>query len=268
MLDKEGRFDLNTEFTYDKEWADEMYQVLINNQKLIKKYVKENDLIKQYNASMNIFKTRAKNYNPYANQEDDEVKTDRYFYIYDSMYNYQPKKNLWGKEKPFVFQEEMERVSATFGVSRALSKKEIVTPFFTPIESDKIGVALNKLSANVEFVWNNDNPLALISKIVACITAIQPLNDGNHRTSHAMIQYYIAKAGLPSIERNKHLREHYIAYTKFERNAIRSGDINDLIAYFFYNILERQEQMCVELGSSPKEILNGRTFCVSDEKIL
>ena len=268
MLNSYGEFDLNTEFVYDKEWADDLYQTLLTNQDIIRTYVKENGLLKEYRDSMNVFKKRAKKYNPYLNQEDDEVKTNRYFYIYDSMYEYKPKTNLLGQAKPFSFYEEVERVSKTFGVNRALVGKEIRTPYFNPISSDRIHGALGNLGANVEFVWNNDNPFVLISKIVPTLTAIQPLVDGNHRTSHAIIQYYIGKAGLPAIERNKHLKEHYKAYTLFEREAIVNNDINDLIAYYFYNIAERQEQMCRELGISPKSILSGRTVCVEDELIL
>ena len=268
MLNSYGEFDLNTEFVYDKEWADELYQTLLTNQEIIKTYVKEHNLVKEYRNSMNLFRERAKRYNPYLNQEDDEVKTDRYFYVYTSMYEYKPKTNLWGQAKPFSFYEEVERVSKTFGLNRSLAGKEVRTPYFNPIASDKINGALGILGANVEFVWNNDNPLVLISKIVPTLTAIQPLVDGNHRTSHAMIQYYLGKAGLPAIARNKHLKEHYKAYTIFEREAIVNDDINDLIAYYFYNIAERQEQICKELGISPNMIFNGRKFCVEDELIL
>lgn len=267
MLLQNGEFDLNTEFTYDKAWSDEIFCQLIENQKSIHEYAVAHNLEDEYNENMNIFKKRAENYDPFANQEDDEVKTDRYFNTYNSMYEYQPYRNLWGEEKPFSFYDEFCRVSKTFGIDRSLADKVVMAPYFVPLASDKIVAALTKLQHNIENVWKDDNCIVLIAKIVPYVTAIQPLLDGNHRASHAMIQYYLGKAGLPSIKRNKHLKEHYLGYSIFEKNAIVNGDINDLIAYYYYNVLERQEDLCKKLGIEPKNILKSDIYCVDDQEI-
>lgn len=267
MLLENGEFDLNTEFTYDKKWSDELYKQLIANQKNIHEYAISNNLENEYNKSLNCFKERAERYNPYANQEDEEVKTDRYFNTYNSMYEYQPKRNLWGEEKPFSFLDEFTRVSKTFGIERSLTDKLVMAPYFVPVANHKINDALSRLQFNIEFKWNNDNYLVLIAKIIPFITAIQPLLDGNHRASHSMIHYYLGKAGLPSIKRNKHLEEHFLGYSIFEKNAIINNDLNDLIAYYYYNILERQEQMCKTLGINPREVLKSDIYCIEDKEI-
>jgi len=267
MLKANGQFDLNTKFVYDKEWSDEIYQQLLDNQKAIKNYAIQHKLEDIYNDNVNVFQKRADAFDPYANQEDEEVKTNRYFNAYNLMYKYTPYKNLWGQEKPFIFNEEFERVSKFFGINRGIANKVVTTPYFVPIEPENISSALTQLGIKIDFEWNNDNALVLMSKIVPYITAIQPLLDGNHRASHAMIHYYLGKAGLPSILRKKHLKEHYLGYSIFEKNAIVNDDINDLIAYYYYNILERQEQLCNLLGVEPKQILRSEIYSVPDEEI-
>ena len=267
MLKQNGEFDLNTKFTYDKEWSDEIYQQLLDNQNAIREYAEKHNLQKEYLDSVNVFKQRAEQYDPFADQEDEEMKTNRYFYTYNLMYEYTPSRNLWGQEKPFIFNEELEKISKTFGISRAMANKVVTTPYFVPVSPENISSALTQLACKIEFEWNNDNPLVLVSKIIPCVTAIQPLLDGNHRASHAMIHYYLGKAGLPSITRKKHLKEHYLGYSIFEKNAIINDDINDLIAYYYYNILERQEQICQTLGVDHKTILKSQIYCVPDEEI-
>lgn len=268
MLLENGEFDINSTFTYDRDWADELFFELLANNKRILETAKANGLEEEFYKAQNIFKDRANLYDPYANQEDDEVKTNKYYATYDSMYDYVPLKNLWGQEKPFVFSEAFDKVAATFGTKRNYVDKVIIAPYFVPLASDKIGMALTNLDNKIEFEWNDDNPLVLISKIVPYLTAVQPLLDGNHRASHAMLQYYLGKAELPAILRNKHLQEHYEAYTNFEKEAITTGSIDDLIAYYYYNILERQTQICKELGFNPDNVLTSKLKSIPDKEIV
>lgn len=270
MLLENGKFDINSNFTYDKSWADDIFYELLENNRKIYEYAKAHNLENKLDKCFNVFKERAERYDPYnENQQDEEeVKTDKYFSVYNSMYEYKPLKNLWGQEKPFSFTNEFDRVASTFGLKRNLIDKAIITPYFVPLDSDEITNALFNLERRLEFEWQAENPLAIISKIVPYITAVQPLVDGNHRASHAMIQYYLGKTGLPSITRNKHLKEHYEAFTNFEKDAILTGNINDLIAYYYYNVLERQEQICSELGALPQDVLTSKAHSTPDKEIV
>lgn len=270
LLRKGGEFDLNTQFNYDEQWANEIYQQLLDNQKAIKNYAQHNETLQKiYDDNLNVFQTEADKYDPYAeNQLDDNVKTSKYFYTYTSMYKHVSPKDLFGREKPFDFLNEFSRVSKTFGIDRSLSKTVVTTPYFIPTSPEQINNALLRLANRIEFEWNNDNPLVLISKMVPFITAIQPLSDGNHRASHAMLQYYLGKAGLPSILRKKDLREHFQGYSIFERNAIENDTIDDIIAYYWYNVLERQEQICEMLVKENQDHLLKTIINENKEKVL
>lgn len=278
LVGESGEFDLETTFIYDKEWSDILFHELLANQAAIKAYASQSpDLQKLYDENINVFQKEADKYDPYAeNQQDENFKTAKYSYVYSSMYNFTPSRDLFGREKPFNFIEEFERISTTFGVDRSRADITVTTPYFVPIAPQNIKPALLRLADKLEFEWNNDNPLVIISKMVPYITAIQPLNDGNHRASHAMLQYYLGKAGLPSILRKKGLNEHYNAYTLFEKNAIvgsslngneNGNNIDDLIAYYYINVLERQEELCHILGVDPRMILVSKTRSAPDEPI-
>ena len=267
MLKPNGEFDLNTKFEYDKEWANEIYQELIDNQKAIQDYAASNNLEEKYLNSMNILKKRALQYDAYAEQTDEMILC-KYFNAYNLMYEYTPSKNLWGEEKPFDFKNEFERISKIFGINRALANKVVTTPYLVPVAPENITAAITVLGSKVDFEWNKDNVLVLASKITAYLTAIQPLIDGNHRTSHAIIHYYLGKAGLPSILRKKHLEEHCLGFSIFEKRAIVNDDLNDLIAYFYYNILERQREICFSLGVSPEQIIKSLIPCTEDQEIV
>lgn len=267
MLKENGEFDLSTNFKYDKEWADEIFKGLLTNQKNIYEYAVSNNLEDKYFKNLNILKKKADQYDPYADQEDEDVITCKYFNAYNLMYEYVPSKNLWGEEKPFVFKDEFERISKFFGVNRALANKVVTTPYLVPTPPENITAAITVLSSKVEFDWKNDNPLVIASKISSYITAIQPLMDGNHRTSHAIIHYYLGQAGLPSILRKKHLQEHCLGFSVFEKRAIVEDDLNDLISYFYYNIAERQNELCLSLGVQPEHILENYFPCSKDNDI-
>ena len=254
MLKENGEFDLNTKFEYDAELIDMFYQDLVNNQKAIYDYAIANGLEDTYNKNMNILKKPASKYDPYAEQTD-EMELYKYFNAYNLMYEYTPARNLWGEEKPFDFKDEFERISKVFGINRAIANKMVTTPYFVPIAPENITAAITVLASKVDFEWSNDNVLVLASKITAYLTAIQPLMDGNHRTSHAMIHYYLGKAGLPSILRKKHLQEHCLSFSIFEKRAILDNELTDLAIYFYYNILERQCELCKSLGVDHNSII-------------
>ena len=87
LLRKGGEFDLETQFNYTEQWANEIYQQLLDNQEAIKNYAQHNETLQKiYDDNINVFQTEADKYDPYAeDQLDDSVKTSKYFYTYTSI---------------------------------------------------------------------------------------------------------------------------------------------------------------------------------------
>ena len=209
----------------------------------------------------------AEEYNPYVTDTEENL-TRKYAYIYTSMYDHK-NTDIFGREKPFEFLPEFTRYCTAFGIQRSLSGNLITTPYFIAPDSSEINSLMTTLWYKIDFEWQNDNTLAKLSKIQACISAIQPLNDGNHRAGHAMAQYYLGQSGLPAIVRKKFLEEHNLAFSIAEKTAIVDSDLNDLILYNFYNILERQHEICDELNIPQDKIFAGKfNFPIMEDKPL
>lgn len=261
-----GCFDIKAPFQYDKEQSNLLYYDLLADQKKIESWAKNNGKLEEYNKAMNLFAEMAAKYDPLANNESGKGLTSKYANAYNELYTYVPHTNLWGEEKPFDFLTEFSRYSKVFGIPRNLAKTEITTPYFVPTPCEDINRMMSHLAYNLAEGWNDDNNLVKLAKMEVCLTAIQPLTDGNHRASHAFIQYYLGRSGLPSINRNKHLKEHYESFLIFEKEAILNSKIGNLIMYYYYNIRERQEDICKKIGA-PVHNLIGQPIAVEDEII-
>ena len=264
--DMRGCFDMKAPFKYDKEQANLLYYDLLADQIKIEGWAKANGKLEEYKKAMNLFADMASKFDALANNSGGKNLTAKYANAYNELYTYVPRTNLWGEEKPFDFLQEFDRYSKVFGVPRNLAKKEITTPYFVPTPSDRITSELAQLGYDLSETWKDDNPLVKLSKMEVCLTAIQPLTDGNHRTSHAFIQYYLGRAGLPSINRNKHLKEHYESFLMFEKDAILNSNLGNLIMYYYYNIRERQEAICKKIGVRVHTLI-GQPIGIEDEII-
>ena len=261
-----GCFDIKAPFKYDKEQSNLLYYDLLADQKKIESWARNNGKLEEYNKAMNLFANMAAKYDPLANNETGKGLTSKYANAYNELYTYVPHTNLWGEEKPFDFLQEFSRYSKVFGIPRNLAKKEITTPYFVPTPCEHINRMMSHLAYNLAEGWKDDNNLVKLTKMEVCLTAIQPLTDGNHRTSHAFIQYYLGRAGLPSINRNKHLKEHYESFLMFEKDAILNSNLDNLIMYYYYNIRERQEEICKKIGVRVNSLI-GQPIAIDDEVI-